>query len=254
MQKHFRKAARAVKRAGHPLKVAAIMSLGLALLAILEVYSAWAAFENAPHADMWTTPWGEYPRAALIHSAMSVICGLLAFAGSAVAGALRDDVRKGVRGRAWQARAVAFALLSVPVGYLASAFALDREGKAWETYHGSDAYQADKALANDPQADSRERREAAERLKPPGKSNPGFADWSQAIFLHLLVMWSASAFRAPRPLTEAQQNAELKRQAQETKNAKAAETREKNRQEREKEERSARRGNVFDLQKWVRAA
>jgi hypothetical protein len=94
MQKHLRTAARVAKRAGHPLKIASVMALGLTLLAVLEVYSAWAAFENAPHADLWTTPWGDYPRAALIHSAMSVICGLLAFAGSAIAGSLREDARK----------------------------------------------------------------------------------------------------------------------------------------------------------------
>lgn len=248
MQKHIHKAARAVKRAGHPLKIAGVMALGLTLLAVLEVYSAWAAFENAPHADLWSTPWGQYPRAALIHSAMSVICGLLAFAGSAIAGALREDPRKEISGRAWQARAVAFALLTVPVGYLASAFALDREGKAWETYHGSDAYEADKGLANDPQADSRERREAAERLTPPGKSNPGFPDWAQAIFLHLLVMWSASAFRSPRPLTDAQRATLAKQEARAAATAKAKATKERNAKAKAKADRP---GNVFDLQKRI---
>ena len=248
MHKSIKQAGRQIKRAGHPLKIAGIMALGLVLLAVLETYSAWAAFENAPHADLWQTPWGQYPRAALIHSAMSVICGLLAFAGSAIAGALREDPRKEVSGRAWQARMVAFALLTVPVGYLASAFALDRESKAWETYHGSDAYDADKALANDPQADSRERREAAERLTPPGKSQPDFPDWAQAIFLHLLVMWSASAFRAPRPLTEAQRAALEKQEARKASAAKARATRERNAKAKAA---AAKPGNVFDLRKRV---
>ena len=250
MHKSIKQAGRHIKRAGHPLKIAGVMSLGLVLLAVLETYSAWAAFENAPHADLWQAPWGQYPRAALIHSAMSVICGLLAFAGSAIAGSLREDPRKEVSSRAWQARAVAFALLTVPVGYLASAFALDREGKAWESYHGSDAYEADKSLANDPQADSRERREAAVRLTPPGKSQPGLADWSQAIFLHLLVMWSASAFRAPRPLTDAQRATLAKQEAKAAATAKAKATRERNAKAKAKAE----RGNVFDLQDWVKKA
>jgi hypothetical protein len=224
MKKHIHKAVRVVKRAGHPIKGAAVAGLGLTLLAVLETYSAWAAYHDAPQADLWTTPWGPYPRAALIHSAMSIICGVLAFAGSATAGALRDDARKDVSGRAWQARLVAFALLTVPVGYLAAAFSADREGKAWETYHGSDAYEADKAMAVDPQVDSHERAEAAQRITPPGASQPGITDWAQAVFLHLLVMWSASAFRAPRPLTDAQRTALAKAEARKAATAKAMAT------------------------------
>jgi hypothetical protein len=250
MQKHLRTVGRVAKRAGHPLKIAAVMSLGLVLLAVLEAYAAYGAFRNAVQADLIATPWGNLPKSALFHSAKSIICGLLAFAGSAIAGSLREDPRKEVSGRAWQARAVALALLVVPVGNLASTFAYDREAKAWETYKGSDAYEADKGLANDPQADSRERREAAVRLTPPGKSQPGIADWSQAIFLHLLVMWSASAFRAPRPLTDAQRATLAKQEATAAKVAKAKATKARNAAAKAK----AARGNVFDLQEWVKKA
>ncbi|NDC76081.1 hypothetical protein EBZ70_12610 [bacterium] len=248
MHKQVKQAGRAIKRAGHPLKIAGVMSLGLVLLAVLETYAAYGAFRNAVQADLIATPWGELPKSALFHSAKSVICGLLAFVGSAIAGSLRDDPRKEVSSRAWQARAVAFALLVIPVGNLASTFAFDREAKAWETYQGSDAYEADKTLANDPQADSRERRDAAERLTPPGKSQPDFPDWAQAIFLHLLVMWSASAFRAPRPLTEAQRAALEKQEARKASAAKARATRERNAKAKAA---AAKPGNVFDLRKRV---
>lgn len=241
MMKRIRRFARFLKRSWHPLKVAMTMALGLTLLAVLEAYAAWGAFENAPKTDMWQTPWGEYPRAALFHSAMSVLCGVLAFVGSAWARAQSDHDLKSVRSRAWVTWVISLCFMLYSVGMLATAKASDTGAKNWETYQGSAAYEADKALAMDPQADSRERREAAQRITPPGAAQPGLGDWLMAIFLHGLVMLSASAYSTPRPLTQAERQRQEDEARKAESQAKAKATREANKAKREAEEREAAR-------------
>jgi len=233
----------------HPVKSAGIALLGLLLLAVLEAYSAWYAFASAPAKDLWTTPWGEYPRAALIHSALSIACGLLAFVGMGVAGALRDDERKRIASRATTARIVAICLLGVPGGpiaNLAGAFALDAQTKRFEVYHASPAYQADLQALNEGVMDPFEREAIKRRVTPPSIGEIGVMEWLTAVLLHGLVMWSASAFRLAPPITEAEREAMAK--------AELAAREEAKRQERNRRRREARKakqpskkepGNVF---------
>lgn len=198
------RAARLIKAAAHPAKMAAVMGLGLSMLVILECYSAWYAFASAPGGDLWATPFGPYPRAALLHSGLSIVCGLSAFIGMAIAGALKDDERKHIAGRAWAARAVALSLLLVPAGpiaNLAGAFALDKQAKTFEVYKTSPAYTADIRTLEDVGSDPVERREAQYRVTPP-TGDADLPDWLTAVFLHVLVMWSAAAFRLAPPITE----------------------------------------------------
>jgi hypothetical protein len=204
---NFKKALAALKSVKHPAQVAGIMALGLVLLAILELYAAWYAVKSAPGGDLWPTPAGEFPRAAIIHSSISVLCGLAAFVGMAVAGSLKDDARKRFSSRAWSARVVALCFLSVPVGMLAGAFAYDRQLKAWEAYAPSEAYAADLKMVADTMADRLEREEAKRRIVPPATAERTFGDWAKAVFLHLLVMLSASAFRPAPPITAEEREA-----------------------------------------------
>ncbi|NDC60304.1 MAG: hypothetical protein EBZ50_16060 [Alphaproteobacteria bacterium] len=217
----------------HAAKMAGVMALGLTMLAILECYAAWFAFTNAPAGDEWHTPWGPYPRAALLHTALSIVCGLSAFVGMAIAGALKDDERKRIASRAWTARVVALLLLIVPHGpiyNLAGAFSADAGQKRFEVYRASPAYHADVDLANDKMADPQEREQAKARLTPPA-GEIGFGDWLTAIALHMLVMWTAAAFRLAPPITQeerAAMQAEVAARARSERAKKGVETRRKN--------------------------
>lgn len=223
----------------HPAKALGIMALGLVLLTVLEIYSAWYAFASAPAKDLWQTPWGEYPRAALLHSSLSIVCGLMAFIGMAVAGGLKDDERKRISGRAWAARAVAICLLGVPGGPIANlggAFALDRQQKQWDSYVASPAYTSDKADLASGIIDPMERELVKDRVTPPSTGKTGVMDWLTAVLLHCLVMWSASAFRLAPPITAEERlaMAEAERLARE----------EAKRRERNKRRREARKAKV----------
>jgi hypothetical protein len=135
---------------------------------------------------------------------LSVICGLLAFTGMAVAGGLKDDERKRFSSRAWSARLVAICLLAVPAGpiaNLAGAFALDAQQKQFQVYRTSPAFDADVLTSRDPIADRYEREEARERLTPPSTGDIGFFEWLTAVALHGLTMWVAAAFRLAPPIT-----------------------------------------------------
>lgn len=201
----------------HPAKAAGIMALGLVLLTVLEIYSAWYAFASAPAKDLWQTPWGEYPRAALLHSALSIVCGLMAFIGMGVAGALKDDARKRFSSRAWAARVVAVCLLGVPGGpiaNLAGAFALDAQAKRFEVYVTSPAYEDDVRSLREGILDPFEREAVKRRVTPPSTGEVGIMEWLTAVFLHGLVMWSASAFRLAPPITQEEREAIAKAEAE----------------------------------------
>jgi cytochrome b len=96
--KSMKKAARWLKR--HGLDLASV-GIGLLILATLEARSAWGAFTLAPHeGDLWWTPWGPAPRAALQHAVTSVGFGLMAFVLWRIAAGLKDDERARIRSRA----------------------------------------------------------------------------------------------------------------------------------------------------------
>lgn len=206
-----------IKPALFHVKSAGILTLGLLLLAVLEVYSAWYAFAAAPAKDLWPTPWGEYPRAALLHSALSVICGVFAFVGMAAAGGLKDDARKRYSSRAWVARVVAIGFLAVPggpVANLAGAFSLDRQVKQFEVYKTSPAYEEDVRALREGILDPFEREAVKRRVTPPSTGEVGVLDWLTAVFLHALVMWSAAAFRLAPPITQAELDAIARAEAE----------------------------------------
>jgi hypothetical protein len=192
MKKHLAKFVRAGKR--HGLDVVAA-GIGLLILATLEMRAGWAAFTLAPHgADTWMTPWGEYPRAALQHTATSVLFGLMAFTLWRIAADLRDDERPRIRARASTARIAALLCLCVPIGYLAQAGGLERQLKAREAYIASEAYKLDLRAADrvndygEPAPGSGDARDRLKTAEAPSQGFPEGADWAFAIFAHILVM------------------------------------------------------------------
>lgn len=227
---------------GRPIAQAALLGLGLCLLVVLELYSAWYAFASALQTDLWQTPFGAYPRAALLHSALCLACGLLAFFGMHVAARLKDDPRPHIASRAFGARLVALGCLLIPISYLSGAFAHDRASKAWDAYVSSPAYAADTATAQDPRADFLERREARERITPPTSAERSFMDIVKACFLHGLVLWSASAFHIPAPATAADRERVRKDEDNKRRRERAKERERERAKEQKRLERLARAG------------
>jgi hypothetical protein len=203
---HVQKAAAWMRANGWSAANVGLMVLGLMVLAILEAQAAKYALASAAQKDMWMTPWGAAPSAAILSAGKSVGFSLMAFFGMFVAGHLAQHERASSRSQAWVARLVALGCMTVPVGNLASYLALERESKEWEVYVSSPAYEADKALAQDYDADSRTRAEVAQKLTPPSVGNRDLPDWLAAIFWHALVMWAASVRFAP-PMSEAERAA-----------------------------------------------
>jgi hypothetical protein len=168
-----------------------LMSLGLAVLAILELQAAIYAMKVATTTDLWNTPFGLLPSAGILSAGKSVGFSLLGFFGMAVATQLACHERPASRAQAGIARLVAIGCMTIPVGNLASYLAFERQQKEWAVYVVSPAYEADKALATDWDADSRARLEATQKITPPAIGHRDFADWFAAIFWHGLVMFAA---------------------------------------------------------------
>lgn len=179
------------------LKQWGLAGLLLVLVAVLETKAATGAFKSvADHT------------AAAQYAALSIICAVLAFVFSAIAGAAKHDVRPSVRGRARLARLVAVACLLIPVGTLASSLKHDRAVTEWPAYRASPAYTADVAIAT---ADvdlldnmAIENREAAQRrIQEPTFVSAGLNDfeWYYALFLQGIVILGAGIRLSP-PATE----------------------------------------------------
>ena len=200
------KAAAWVRVNGWKLANVGLLFLGLAVLAILEAQAAKYALESAAQKDMWMTPWGEAPSAAILSAGKSIGFSLLAFFGMMVAAHLTTHERAASRSQAMVARLVALGCMTIPVGNLASYLALERQQKQWEVYVVSEAYKVDKAIAEDPMAGSREKLEVAHKLTPPSTGNRDLPDWLAAIFWHALVMWAAGVRFAP-PMSDAERAA-----------------------------------------------
>lgn len=242
MKKTMNKFGRALKR--HGLDVAAA-GIGLMILATLEMRAGWAAFTLAPHgADVWSVFGTDYPRAALQHTATSVLFGLMAFTLWRIAADLRDDERPRIRERASTARVAALLCLCVPIGYLANAGGLERQLKAREAYMASDAYRLDLEQARfadeEGSGDARDRLTVAEA---PSTGKPTAQDWAFALFSHILVMVCAGV-KTAAPINHHERRAmEMEAQAK----IEQAKRDERNRRARERraEKRKEERGDVI---------
>lgn len=180
------------------LKQLGLAALLLSLVAVLEIKAATGAFKSV--ADQG---------AAFQYAALSIVCAVLAFVFSAIAGASKHDVRESVRKRATLARLVSVACLLIPIGTLASSLKHDRMVTEWPAYRASPAYLADVATATDPEIDlldnmALERREEAQRrIQEPTFVSAGLGDfeWYYALFLQLIVIVGAGIRLAP-PATQ----------------------------------------------------
>ena len=247
MNKHIKKFGQLVKR--HGLDVVAA-GIGLMILATLEMRAGWAAFTLAPHgSDVWTLFGTEYPRAALQHTATSVLFGLMAFTLWRIAADLKDDERPRIRARASTARTAALLCLCVPIGYLANAGGLERQLKATEAYVVSDAYKLDLDLAGrtddmgNPAPGSGDARDRLARAEKPSSGKPTTQDWAFAIFAHLLVMVCAGV-KTANPINHHERKA-MEMEAQAKIEADKRDERNRRARERRAEKRKAEGGNVF---------
>jgi hypothetical protein len=184
----------------HKFKQAGLTGVLLCLVAVLEAKAAIGAWNSvADHV------------AAVQYAALSVTCALLAFIFSAVAGAMKHDVRPHVRGRATLARCVSLACLLIPIGTLGSAMKHDRLMTEWPAYRASAAYQIDLATATNPDLDLADpsalalRDEAMRRIQEPTFVSAGLLDfeWYYALFLQVIVITGAGIRLVP-PATEAE--------------------------------------------------
>lgn len=179
----------------HTLKQAAITTLLVALIVVLESKSALGAF----HAQTDAIAGAQF-------AALSLVSAAIAFIGFGLAGALRDDYRPHVRRRARFARLVSLAFLTIPVVMLATSIKADNSAREWSAYIVSPAYAADQAIVADPMADLYERRAAADRLVEPVVTGVDVLDGSFwiALFLQSLLIFASDALRVPAPMTQAE--------------------------------------------------
>ena len=178
----------------HKFKQAGLTGVLLCLVAVLETKAAMGAWASvADHV------------AAVQYSALSVTSALLAFIFSAVAGAMKHDVRPHVRGRATLARCVSLACLLIPIGTLGSAMKHDRLMTEWPAYRASAAYQIDVQTATNPDLDMADpsamalRDEAMRRIQAPTFVSAGLLDfeWWYALFLQCIVITGAGIRLSP---------------------------------------------------------
>lgn len=170
---------------------------------------------------------------------ISAIFATLGTFGFGHAANLKDDYRDHVRRRAFFTRSVAVIFMLVPICFLGAAMKQDNMRQRWAAYtatgeHGEPSlYTQDQATVAQPaNYDVEERQAARERLqKRPGATDLDLTDaefW-QAAFLALVLLFGADAFRVPVPMTK-EEFEYLKRS---TAAKKAAETRKRRKAARE---------------------
>lgn len=144
---------------------------------------------------------------AFVEAAISITFGLLASEANLRAQAFKGDPRQEVQKRAFGARCLALALLIIPVGYLANAYAFQAQMADWREYSGSEAQAMDRKNAEDYEMDSRERMQAAVNLERGIR--PTHADLGKhpemlfvALLLYVSVTIASGALWQPRPETE----------------------------------------------------
>lgn len=191
--------ARRVKKPGVFWWNLAVTGLGLVTALAVDAILAWSGI-FAQHEGF--TAWA--------HAAVSLSFTAFAIVLASAAGAMKADQRPEQKRRAFGAMVVAFAMMTVPAGYAAGALAFQERLAAFEEYSGSDAEAADRRLANDETADSRERANAAEALKQGQRPEAAKLDgsfWVSFAWVGFVLLLNTLAVRAGRraaPETEAQ--------------------------------------------------
>lgn len=187
-----------------------------------------------------------------VEIAITLFASLLSFWVATAGARMANDPRPEQKKRAAGAIALSLAILWVaPAPYFAKGFAVPRQEAERVAYLGSEEMAADQAIVADPQADSQVKLQAAANLRkatPAATAQPTFWEYVKAFAIHT-ALWLCGfvALLAP-PETDAQRRDRI-------------EAAEKARRKAEREARKAQKakearkpGNVFDLQKWVRAA
>ena len=221
--------------AGRVLLGAFLASIGLAILAVMEVSASVYAFDTSPQANLIAGPWGEAPRDALIYAGLSILFGLAGFFGK-MAGAIRgDDERPHVRSSAWKANMFAICCMLVPTGNFAHSIAYKDDLRAYEVNRpsasqpeGSMAWRHAEDVVSSGEPEDPAVREAQRVLNPPSKGEPQAHHWAMAIALAFMAMACGSAFRVPLPITEAERAAMVEKEKRQERNRKRRERRKLN--------------------------
>ena len=183
-----------------------------------------------------------------VEIAITLFASLLSFWVATAGARMANDPRPEQKKRAGAAIMLSLAILYVgPAPYFAKGFAVPRQEAAHAEYVGSAAMEADQAIIADPQADSQVKLAAAASLKQaqkPTTAQPTFWEYVKAFAIHT-ALWLCGfvALLAP-PETDAQRRDRI--EAAEKARRKAE--RDARKAQKAKE---ARKGNVFDLQRWV---
>lgn len=188
-----------------------------------------------------------------IWAAISVLFALLAVVAFGVAGFLKDDYREHVRRRAKAARILALVAMLVPASFLGSDMKADNMRDRREAYTaagpngGPSLYALDLEIADSPQSDVMDRREARWRIENnmggATELSPVDAEFWAAVFFQLILLFGADALRIPAKITK-EEYEHLKRSAAAKK---AAITRRERQIARQKKAREEKRRPIFGL-------
>jgi len=149
---------------------------------------------------------------AIVESAISIACEMLALTGSIKATEMVADPRPSEKARAGKARLVSLVLLCVPIYYLGNSFSFQKAMNEYTEYRGSAAEAADKANATNTLLGEDAMNEARQNLKKgvePKHAPLDILCLAGAAFLHTMLMVAAGAFWKPRDETPAEAKARM---------------------------------------------
>jgi len=233
MTQHVTPWRRRLKKAASAARNAPVIILGIGAIISYDLYAAAGVFQtNTEQA----TVFGFHVGLAWLEAIGSLLCGLLAFMGGIAASEMKADPRPEQQSRAFGARVLCTLLMVAPVTYLGNALAFSAQKAEWREYHGSEAYRADLAQANDDMIDSMARRDAAinltKAIEPKVAKFDAFR-WLFAAFLYAVVQAAAAVFYTAKPETPAA----AKERIAKDRAARSMATREENRKAAEQEQR-----------------
>jgi hypothetical protein len=215
------------KRLLRKLRNAPLILVTTAVALAIEAFAAGGIFQE----NMATvTIAGLTVSLAYAEMIMSVSCSLGSLVLSAASAEQKADSRPEQNKRAAATQLLAIALLTAPVYYAGNELGRSVQVAAAHSYAGSSAEAADRAIAMDPQADSRERANAAESLKQAIVPAHAKFDLASTAWIAFLLGCNMSAMRLGyrvRPETPAEAKARLMKERV----AKARKTRERNKRE-----------------------